>query len=315
LAAQLCAAVRSGELNPGDRLPSERCLAALLNIHRNTIAAVYAELDRLGLVRRTPGSGTFVRSHLRQSANDRDPSSFGLVRGFADFLEAQRNLGRTAAELDRLLGRWSARSVDPRVAVVEPEAGLRQLFVEEISGAMPDAEVTGWRPGDSRRLMAGGFCIVARPDVAVQLPVPDPALADIMVLRTTGARHLRRAVRSLGSGEVVALLTVSSCLRRHARELLSSELSDRIGFASPAPDQKDEVERVARISSLVLVDTLCAALLHGASTPLSRGRRASHMLVNVICPVWLGKLVRYLGLEGRNCPTNAASRNLNAHLA
>ena len=48
------------EAVPGRRLPSVRALAHATGVHRNTVAAVYRDLDRLGLVRCVRGAGTFV---------------------------------------------------------------------------------------------------------------------------------------------------------------------------------------------------------------------------------------------------------------
>ena len=45
---------------PARRLPSVRALARATGVHRNTVAAVYRDLERLGLVRCVRGAGTFV---------------------------------------------------------------------------------------------------------------------------------------------------------------------------------------------------------------------------------------------------------------
>lgn len=42
------------------RLPSVRALAATVGVHRNTVAAVYRDLERFGLVRCVRGAGTFA---------------------------------------------------------------------------------------------------------------------------------------------------------------------------------------------------------------------------------------------------------------
>ncbi len=61
---QLCdalvAAIDSGELSPGERLPSERDLAAQLEVSRTTVINAYDELRARGLVRGQVGRGTFV---------------------------------------------------------------------------------------------------------------------------------------------------------------------------------------------------------------------------------------------------------------
>ena len=55
------AAIASGRLKVGDRLPTVRQLAADLRINANTVARVYAALERAGLLATHRGVGTFVR--------------------------------------------------------------------------------------------------------------------------------------------------------------------------------------------------------------------------------------------------------------
>lgn len=49
-----------GQLSPGEKLPTVRCLAAELGVHVNTVARAYSELERAGVVITRPGLGTFV---------------------------------------------------------------------------------------------------------------------------------------------------------------------------------------------------------------------------------------------------------------
>ena len=55
----LCA---SGQLNPGERLPSVRELARELAVNQNTILRVYERLTSAGLLEMRHGQGTFVTS-------------------------------------------------------------------------------------------------------------------------------------------------------------------------------------------------------------------------------------------------------------
>lgn len=57
------AAIASGRLKPGDRLPTVRQLAVDLRINANTVAKVYAELERAGVLATQRGIGTFVRDN------------------------------------------------------------------------------------------------------------------------------------------------------------------------------------------------------------------------------------------------------------
>lgn len=53
-------AIASGELAPGDRLPTIRQVAAKTRVNRNTIARSYSELERSGVIVSRPGQGSFV---------------------------------------------------------------------------------------------------------------------------------------------------------------------------------------------------------------------------------------------------------------
>ncbi len=53
-------AVASGRLRAGDKLPSIRDVAVEVRVNRNTIARVYGELEREGVVYSRPGQGCFV---------------------------------------------------------------------------------------------------------------------------------------------------------------------------------------------------------------------------------------------------------------
>jgi GntR family transcriptional regulator len=55
-------AVATGRLVRGDRLPTVRQLAVDLRINANTVAKVYAELERSGVVETQRGVGTFVQN-------------------------------------------------------------------------------------------------------------------------------------------------------------------------------------------------------------------------------------------------------------
>jgi GntR family transcriptional regulator len=57
---QIRAFIAAGQLRPGDQLPTIRELAADLRVNYNTIARVYLDLDRDGVISTQRGRGTFV---------------------------------------------------------------------------------------------------------------------------------------------------------------------------------------------------------------------------------------------------------------
>ncbi len=65
LADQIEAAIQSGELSPGEKLPTHRKLADDLNVTVGTITRGYAEAERRGLINAIIGSGTFVGNSRR----------------------------------------------------------------------------------------------------------------------------------------------------------------------------------------------------------------------------------------------------------
>ena len=70
----LLAGIQSGQLRPGDRLPSEAELGKLFSTSRITVAKAVNDLQRMGLVTRRPGAGTHVLAEDRPSGR-----TFGLL--------------------------------------------------------------------------------------------------------------------------------------------------------------------------------------------------------------------------------------------
>ncbi len=57
---QVKQAIASGELKPGDQLPTVRQLAADLRINFNTVARAYRLLDEKGIISTQHGRGTYI---------------------------------------------------------------------------------------------------------------------------------------------------------------------------------------------------------------------------------------------------------------
>ena len=76
LYAQLTRAIRfavaTGRLRIGEQLPTVRQLAVDLRINANTVARVYAELERSGIVETHRGVGTFVCARYFEAKDQQD---------------------------------------------------------------------------------------------------------------------------------------------------------------------------------------------------------------------------------------------------
>ena len=63
----LRAAIATSRLRPGDQLPTVRQLAVELQVNANTIARVYAELERAGVIETKRGVGSFISATPAQA--------------------------------------------------------------------------------------------------------------------------------------------------------------------------------------------------------------------------------------------------------
>ena len=86
----LRAAIASGRLRPGDQLPTVRQLAVDLRINANTVARVYTELERAGVIETRRGVGSFISATPAQAHPPREHDR--RLRAF---------ITRTLADADR----------------------------------------------------------------------------------------------------------------------------------------------------------------------------------------------------------------------
>src|SRR5687767_12012869 len=112
LIAQVREAVARGRLLPEQRLPSVRDLSRQLVVNPNTIARVYTELEREGVLNTRPGLGVFVaqpRNDLtKRVRKDR-------LTALADQLLTEAvHLGFSADEVQTLLGERMSRFAWPQ---------------------------------------------------------------------------------------------------------------------------------------------------------------------------------------------------------
>ena len=68
----LRAAIAAGRLHAGDQLPTVRQLAVDLRINANTVARVYSDLERAGVLETRRGVGSFVSATPEQARTPRE---------------------------------------------------------------------------------------------------------------------------------------------------------------------------------------------------------------------------------------------------
>lgn len=99
LVDKIRAAVKKGELVPGQKLPTVQELAAQLSVARGTIKRAYDELERHGLLEKIQGRGTFV-CYQPANSGSRKEQAMGAIDDLLDKLE---EMGFSATEINIFL--------------------------------------------------------------------------------------------------------------------------------------------------------------------------------------------------------------------
>ena len=119
LIEQVKRAVALGALMPGEQLPTVKALALELTINPNTVARVYRELERDGVIETSPGRGSFVRGTDAATADGRRMADDVAQQSLADSIRGARSLGLGRRDVEaivfRLLDRWYPPSEVPEI--------------------------------------------------------------------------------------------------------------------------------------------------------------------------------------------------------
>lgn len=129
---QVMLGILSGDLQPGERLPSLRDLARRFKLHPNTLSAAYRQLEKDAWLELRKGSGVYVRP--------RNPTSTApaltLDQQIAMVFSLARRQGMPLAAVRRRLRQWLAAEPADRFLVIEPDQNLREIVIAEISQAV-----------------------------------------------------------------------------------------------------------------------------------------------------------------------------------
>jgi GntR family transcriptional repressor for pyruvate dehydrogenase complex len=126
----------TGTLKPGDRLPSERQLAASMGVGRSAIREALAALELLGVVDVRPGSGTYLRG--RASELLPQTLSWGMLIGAPktrELIDVRHALEVQAA---RLAAETSSRTI---VVELEDQLATMESHVDDDYGAFVAADM------------------------------------------------------------------------------------------------------------------------------------------------------------------------------
>ena len=193
LCAALRQAVRSGQAQLGERLPSSRALAQDLGLSRVTVEAAYAQLETEGYLCRQVGQGSFVAIDMGEAARR---SGVGKATGARGLTAQQARLSRRG---QRMVETGGCAEPDRPRAFVAGSPDL-QAFPTDV-----------WRQLTQRRLKS---------DAASLMFYGDPQ--GLPALREAIARYLVQSRGVRCRAEQVLVLTSS----QQALQLLAATLLD-----------------------------------------------------------------------------------------
>jgi GntR family transcriptional regulator len=133
LVTQVILGILSGDLSPGQRLPSTRELARRFKLHPNTASAGYRQLEREGWLESRRGSGVFVRAG---KAAARKPGDQTLEHLISDVFRSARELGIPLAQVKSMLRVRLDQPPPTHFLLIEPDEELRKIVTEEIQQAV-----------------------------------------------------------------------------------------------------------------------------------------------------------------------------------
>ena len=105
--------VLSGELKPGDQLPTVRALALELRVNFNTVARAYRLLDEAGIISTQQGRGTYILDVPPPERTDklRRQALQALTR---DYLNEALRLGSSPDEISQTLNEQLENDIESK---------------------------------------------------------------------------------------------------------------------------------------------------------------------------------------------------------
>ena len=133
LVTQIVLGILSGDLTPGQRLPSTREMARRFRVHANTVSAAYRQLEQERWVEFRHGSGIYIGRTKPQVPLS---TALTLDQLIATLFRSAREVGATLAAVRSRLRQWLALQPPDHFLLIEPDPELRQIVLTEMQQAV-----------------------------------------------------------------------------------------------------------------------------------------------------------------------------------
>jgi GntR family transcriptional regulator len=258
LQTQVILGILSGELEPGQRLPSTRELARRFHLHPNTVSAGYRQLQQGKWVEFHKGSGVYVR---RPDAARR-PSALELDQLITDFFRSARKTGIPLAQVHGRLRHWLEMQPPDHYLLIEKDDALARIIAEEIRQVVNLPVTACAYDNVSVDKMLVGSIPVA---LAMSAPAVRETLAadaELLVLQLRSAGNSLAAYLPARSGSLIGVASGWPTFLKTARTLLIAA-----GFEPDCLVLRDTSQanwqRGLKQCAVVISDTLTGQRLDG----------------------------------------------------
>lgn len=257
---QLELKILSGDLEPGERLPSVRALARRLKVHPNTVSAAYQDLQATGHVDLQRGAGVFVRPGA--------PSQPHEARGLDEMIRLDLYLafrrGFSGSEIRAAVERWLAAAPPDRVVVVDPSKEMGELLVHEIRGGL-GVPATSAAIEDVERdpgRLAGALALTLPYHLETVARLAPAAAVEGVTLEVP--EEDRKAILAVPTGAIILVVSHSPTVLPFADVLLKSLRGDEILVETRPLSATREWRRLVPAADLVFADALAAPAVRQA---------------------------------------------------
>jgi len=181
LVTQVVLSVLSGDLKPGQRLPSTRELARRFHVHPNTVSAGYRQLARSDWVEFRKGSGVYVREHPPQASKP----VVALDKLISDFFLAARKLDAPLSQVCSRLMQWMGTQPPDHFLLLESDPELARIVTSELQQSLSlPIRTCALSAGDSDAMFDGAIPVTLAMQSKAHHRVPGSSQPLILQLRS-----------------------------------------------------------------------------------------------------------------------------------
>jgi len=269
IADAIADAIKQGDLNHGDRLPTHRALADTLKVTVGTITRAYAEAERRSLVNARVGRGTFIatqhaQGHRFKITGESEPDSVDLRLNLPIAKDRAKELSQTMAQLatepeqmNRLLG------YQPDVGMLSHrEAAVEWLKLTGLNASADNLIITG---GGQNAIMLSLLALTRPGDSILSEAITYPGF-----MAVTHQLNLRAQPVAMDEEGVIPEAFEDACKQFAPRVLYCTPSLQNPTNAIMSNNRREALVEVARRYHVwIIEDSVNSNLLTNAPAPLA----------------------------------------------